>query len=136
MNRILAGMCVVFFAISFSVVFAHPDDDHATYTEYVQLDGAVGIEKSTVTLHVPESNNLPWGFVEGKIANHVSGYPVILQFFQDGELAHFAQVDISDDGTYEYKFRVLDMDGRQRIHVFDGHYTVMIFKVVYSGQQA
>lgn len=100
-------------------------------TQYIPLDGIIGIEKSTVPFYSSESNNLPWGFVEGKIANHVDGYPVIIQFFKDGQAVHFAQTEVNDDGTYEYKFRVLNISDGHITHVFEGHYEVSIFKIVY-----
>ena len=61
---------------------------------------------------------MPWGIVEGKIANCTSEYPVIIQMFTEGEATHFAQTNVNGDGTYEYKFRVRIVD--------DGH-TLMHF---------
>jgi len=74
---------------------------------------------------------LPWGFVEGKIANPVDGHPVIIQIYKDGEAVHFAQTNVNKDGSYEYKFRVRDVTNGIVTKVFDGDYTVKIFKVVY-----
>jgi hypothetical protein len=84
--------------------------------------------------HSSEENTLPWGFVEGKIASHVAGYPVIIQIFKDNEAVHFAQTDVNEDGSYEYKFRVLNVEGDQTTKLFDGDYQVTIFKVVYLAQ--
>ena len=100
-------------------------------TQYISLDGIIGLEKTTLQFHASASNDLPWGFVEGNIANHASGHPVIIQFFKDGQAVHFAQVDVSDTGAYEYKFRILDSVDGQKINVFEGDYTVIIFKTVY-----
>ena len=100
-------------------------------TQYISIDGIIGLEKTTLSFHSPTSNDLPWGFVEGNITNHVSGHPVIIQFFRDGQAVHFAQVDVSDTGAYEYKFRILDYIDGQTINVFEGDYTVIIFKTVY-----
>jgi len=33
-------------------------------------------------MNILQNNNLPWGFVEGTIENHVSDYPVIIQIFE------------------------------------------------------
>ena len=44
---------------------------------------------------------------------------------------HFAQTSVNEDGSYEYKFRVLNSNEGQTEYIFDGSYTVKIFKVVY-----
>ena len=111
----------------FSSSFA---DEQLSDTEVTPLDGNIGIEKTILTFSVPEDNYLPWGFVEGKIANPVLDYPVIIQIYDDDiqiigndvGAVHFAQAEVNEDGTYEYKFRV---------NGFEGDYTVKIFKVVY-----
>jgi len=85
-------------------------------------------------MHAPADNTLPWGFVEGKIANHVLDYPVIIQIYdEDGEATHFAQTNVEDDGSYEYRFRVRNVDNDKVINIFEGDYIVKIFKVVYLG---
>jgi len=95
----------------------------------------IGIEKTSTFFHSPEDNMLPWAFVEGKIANHVEGYPVIIQIFKDNDAVHFAQTDVSSDGSCEYKFRVLHSENGILSKIFDGDYTVKIFKVVYLNQE-
>ena len=72
-----------------------------------------------VTLHVPSDNVLPWGAVYGTIKDHVVGYPV-----------HFAQTDVNDDGSYEYKFRIKSVDNDRVINVFEGDYDVKIFQTI------
>ncbi len=131
------SLIVVFSSSAF--VFAHPHSGqtlidshtHESQTEYIPLDGNIGLEKTSIIFHTPEENSLPWGFVEGKINNPVEGYPVIIQIFKDDEPVHFAQADVNDDGNYEYKFRVLNVENEQTIKLFDGDYQVTIFKVVY-----
>ena len=115
--------------ISTSTSFA---DEQKSDTQIIPIDGIIGIEKTVVTLHASSDNALPWGFVEGKISNHVSDYPIIIQIYDnDGEAVHFAQSNVEADGTYEYKFRVLSVTDGKAIKIFDGDYTVNIFKVVY-----
>jgi len=115
--------------ISTSTSFA---DEQKSDTQIIPIDGTIGIEKTVVTLHASSDNTLPWGFVEGKIINHVSGYPVIIQIYEnEGEAVHFAQSNVEEDGTYEYKFRVLSVQNGKTIKIFEGDYTVNIFKVVY-----
>lgn len=100
-------------------------------TTITPINSSVGIEKTTVPFSAAKNNKLPWGFVEGKIANPVEGNPVIIQIFKNGEPVHFAQTDVKKDGSYEYKFRVRDMTDGKETKVFDGDYLVKIFKVVY-----
>ena len=138
----MAILSVIIIFSSSSFVFAHPHPGqilinghtHEPQTEYIPLNGIIGIEKSSVMFHTPEKNSLPWGFVEGKIANPVAGYPVIIQIFKNDEAVHFAQTDVNEDGSYEYKFRVLNIENDQTTKIFDGDYYVTIFKVVYLDQ--
>ncbi len=106
--------------------------DAVTNTEIIPLNGEIAIEKTILSLHASPDNTLPWGFVEGKIVNHVSSYPVIIQIYnEDGDATHFAQTDVEEDGSYEYRFRVRNVDNGEVINIFEGDYIVKIFKVVY-----
>jgi hypothetical protein len=108
-------------------------------TEITPINNSMGIEKTTLQMYISKDNKLPWGFVEGKISNPVIDYPVIIQIFDNDEIikgnsvgaVHFAQTSVNEDGSYEYRFRVLDSDHGQITRIFDGSYTVKIFKVVY-----
>ena len=114
-------------------------ENQISKTEVIPIDKNIGIQKTVLSLSVPQDNHLPWGFVEGKIANPVPGYPVIIQIFDnDDKIAgnnigafHFAQTNVNEDGTYEYKFRIRDVRDGNVINIFEGDYTVKIFKVVY-----
>ncbi|MBI1662128.1 MAG: hypothetical protein IS860_01220 [Nitrosopumilus sp.] len=142
---LFSGIFVMTILFSFSAdsVSAHPHSGqiminghtHETQTEIIPLGGIIGLEKSTIVFHASEDNTLPWGFVEGKIANHVEGYPVIIQIFQNNDAVHFAQTDVKEDGKYEYKFRVLHSENGNTKKIFDGDYSVNIFKVVYLNQE-
>jgi hypothetical protein len=132
----------ILFSFSTDSVYAHPhpgqlmidNHTHEPQTEIIPINGMVVLEKSTVFFHAPESNTLPWAFVEGNVANHVEGYPIIIQIFRNNEAVHFAQTNVEADGDYEYKFRVLNSDNGVTTKIFDGDYTVKIFKVVYLNQ--
>ena len=136
----ILSMVILFSSMSF--VSAHPHQGqiqvdshtHQPQTKYFPIDGIIGIEKTTIVFHAPEENSLPWGFVEGKIDNPVAGYPVIIQIYKNGDAVHFAQTDVNEDGTYEYKFRVLNVEGDEAVKIFNGDYNVSIFKVVYLDQ--
>ena len=138
----IAILSIIVIFSSSSYVFAHPhlgqilinNHTHQPQTEYIPLNEIIGLEKTSVMFHVTEENSLPWGFVEGKIANHVEGYPVIIQILKDDEAVHFAQTDVMKDGSYEYKFRVLNIENDKVNKIFDGDYHVIIFKVVYLDQ--
>ena len=126
---ILIAAIAIGSVISTSTSFA---DEQESQTEIIPIDGTIGIEKTTVSLFASSDNILPWGFVEGKILNHVSDYPVIIQIYDsEGDAVHFAQTNVDDDGSYEYKFRVLSINDNQIIKIFEGDYSVKIFKVIY-----
>ena len=146
MNRKLIAISLLTLIVAFSsssISFAHPhngqiqidDHKHEPQTEYIPLNEIIGLEKTRLIFHASENNSLPWGFVEGKIANHVAGYPVIIQIYKEGEAVHFAQTDVDEHGTYEYKFRVLNLDGDKTTKLFEGNYQVTIFKVVYTNSE-
>ena len=96
------------------------------------INEKISLETTTVTLSVPENNTLPWGTVFGAPSDVAERYPVIIQFYKGDEAVHIAQVDVRGDGSYEYKFRVknLDHDTGKFTDVFHGEYTVKIFKVI------
>ena len=127
----------VIFAVIFSTASlafaAQIQSEESTITP---INDSIGIEKTIVPFHASKQNKLPWGFVEGKVANPVEGYPVIIQIFKNGEPVHFAQTDVSDDGNYEYKFRVRDVTDNKVTNIFEGDYTVKIFKVVYLNNES
>jgi hypothetical protein len=147
MNKII--LFSIFLALTFVLsltvdsAFAHPHSGqvlinghtHQSETEIIPLSGNIALEKSTIFFHSPSENSLPWAFVEGKIANHVEGYPVIIQIFKENDAVHFAQTNIASDGSYEYKFRVLNSENGVTSKIFDGDYSVKIFKVVYLHQE-
>jgi hypothetical protein len=131
------------FSFTTSFAFAHPhsgqtmidDHTHKPQTETIPLNGSMALEKSTIFFHISEENSLPWGFVEGNIANHVEGYPVVIQIFKNDEAVHFAQTNVEQDGDYEYKFRVLYSDNGFINKIYEGNYSVKIFKVVYMNPE-
>ena len=120
---------------------AEPDEMPATVesttdgTTIIPLNDNASLEKTVTTLSIPKDNTLPWAYIDGVIENHAEGHPVIIQFFNEesGENPiHVAQVDVNDDGSYEYKFRVRDVDLKtgEATDIFEGNYIVKIFKVI------
>ena len=96
------------------------------------INEKVSLETTITTLSIPENNVLPWGTVNGAASDVVERYPVIIQFYKGNEPVHIAQVDIKGDGSYEYKFRVTNIDHNtgEFTEIFHGEYTVKIFKVI------
>ena len=109
-------------------------------TTVTPLSDGTSLEKTVTTLSIPKDNTLPWAYIDGTIEDHAEGHPVIIQFFNEegGENPiHVAQVDVNDDGSYEYKFRVRDVNLKtgEATDIFEGNYTVKIFKVIDSAQE-
>ena len=96
------------------------------------INEKVSLETTTTTLTVPENNTLSWGTVYGAASDVVERYPVIIQFYKGDEQVHIAQIDTKGDGSYEYKFRVrnLDQSTGEFKDIFHGEYMVKIFKVI------
>jgi len=96
------------------------------------INEKVSLETTITTLMVPENNILPWGTVYGAASDVAERYPVIIQFYKGDEPVHIAQIDTKGDGSYEYKFRVrnLDQSTGEFTNIFHGEYTVKIFKVI------
>jgi len=92
----------------------------------------IQLEKSIVYMNIPADNKLPFGCVWGKVTDAVPGYPVIVQIYQNGKPVYFAQVDVKSDGSYEHYFRIKTVEGNNVINIFQGDYTVDIFKTVYA----
>jgi len=92
----------------------------------------IQLEKSIAYMHIPTDNKLPFGCVWGKVTDAVPGYPVVVQIYQNGKPVYFAQVDVKSDGSYEHYFRIKSVDGNNVINIFQGDYTVDIFKTVYA----
>ena len=132
-TRSLAVLCL--FGI-FSVAFASSLDNSAfaepPQTTVTKIDDEISLEKTVTVMSVPEDNKLPWGSVYGKVNDPVQGYPVIIQFFKsiEEDPIHVAQVNLKGDNSYEYRFRVLSIEGDNVTHFFEGDYQVRIFKVV------
>ena len=101
-------------------------------TTVTAINEEISLQKTITTMSIPEDNTLPWGFVVGGASEYVERYPVIIQFYKGEEPAHVAQVDVKGDGSYEYKFRVRSLDSNtgEVVNVFEGDYTVKIFRVI------
>jgi len=120
------------FAAFLSTIAISPSfaETQQSVTETIPIDDTLAIEKTTLTMNIPSNNKLPFGAVWGKIDNAALEYPVIIQIYKGKDAYHFAQTDVKADGSYEYRFRVMDSNSDRTIKIFEGDYTVKIFKVV------
>ena len=96
------------------------------------INGEISVKKTVIPMSIPEDNVFPWGSVRGQASEFAERYPVIIQIYQGEDPVHFAQVDVKGDGSFEYKFRVRNIDANtgEAINIFQGNYTVNIFKVI------
>ena len=96
------------------------------------INEQVSLKKTTIPMFIPEDNQFPWGSVKGQASDLAERYPIIIQIFQNEEPVHFAQVEPKGDGSFEYKFRIKNVDSQTGIYsnIFEGQYTVKIFRVI------
>lgn len=101
-------------------------------TTITPINNEISIKKTVIPMNIPVDNTFPWGSVRGQASDFAERYPVIIQIYQGEDPVHFAQVDVKGDGSFEYKFRVRNVDSNtgEVINIFQGDYTVTIFKVV------
>ena len=96
------------------------------------INEKISLEKTTTTMSVPHENELSWGTVRGEATEYVERFPIIIQFYKGEYPIHFAQVDVKEDGSYEYKFRVRNLDSNtgEFVNIFKGDYTIKIYRVI------
>ena len=123
---VFSGLFVLVAMIGMSPSFAHEE----SHTEILSTNDGIQLTKTTISMHISPDNTLPWGFIEGTVANHADGFPVIVQIYQNNEPFHFAQTDVNEDGTYEYKFRAKNVNGENTVNIYEGDYEVRIFKSI------
>jgi hypothetical protein len=101
------------------------------------INDEISLQKTIAIMHIPEDKSLLWGKVKGDASDFVERYPVIIQFFKGDEPVHVAQVKVKGDGSYEYKFKIRNTDQNtgEIVDIFEGKYTVKIFKVIHTKSQ-
>ncbi len=124
-NGIIGIVIISLFSISFA-------DEQISNTRIIPIDGTIAIEKTILFFNAPEEPSHYWGYVEGKIANHVPGFAVVIEMYNEKEsFPRYSQVDVNEDGYYEYKFRVKNVHDGELVWKMEGDYRITIFKVVY-----
>ncbi len=114
--------------VTVSMIFGVANAD--SQTELFHIGNSLALEQTILNFQANPDNTLPWGYVEGTVTNPAKGYPVIIQIYSENTPVHFAQADVEEDGTYEYKFRVRNVDGANVVNIFEGSYSVVVTKVV------
>jgi len=98
------------------------------------INEKISLQKTVTVMDVPKDTTLLWGTLRGDPSDYAERYPVIIQFFKGDEPAHIAQVKVKGDGSYEYKFKIRNVDQTtgQIVDIFEGQYTVKIFRVIHN----
>lgn len=101
-------------------------------TTITKIDDNLNIEKTVLIMSIPEDNEFPWVYIKDTIENPAKGYPVIIQLFKslDEDPVHIAQINLKDNNSFEYKFRIFSIDEGVVTHYFEGDYYIKIFKTV------
>ena len=107
-----------------------PASQGAEWDQKLVPEENVVLEKNIISMHIPGDSKLPFGSVWGTVQNAAPGYPVVIQIYKDGKPVYVAQTEVKSDGSYEKYFRVTSVDGNKVIHIFEGDYTVNIYKAV------
>jgi hypothetical protein len=128
--RTIIALTVFVVLLSVAAITPTFAEKQQSVTEIIPIDDTLALEKTTLTMNIPSNNKLPFGSVWGKINNAALDYPVIIQIYKGNDAYHFAQTNVKADGSYEYRFRVLDSNSDRIIKIFEGDYTVKIFKVI------
>lgn len=136
MNTNSKALLTVSVLVLFTIMLSVPQNISAGSDQItvIPINSEISIKKTVTTMDIPQENTLPWGVVSGTSSNHVGTYPAIIQIYQGDSPIHFAQVDVSEDGSYEYVFRIRNIDSvtGEAVNIFQGVYTVVIYTVVSS----
>ncbi len=93
-------------------------------------ESEVVMQKVVIPMHIPSNPKLPFGCVWGTVQNAAHGYPVEIEIYKNGKPVYFAQANVTSDGSYQKYFRVANTVNGHETNIFEGDYTVEIFKYV------
>jgi hypothetical protein len=127
-NFALAGIIVLTVVVALNAPTAVAE----TTTTITPINEEFSIKKTVVLMEIPEDNTFPWGAVRGEPSEIAERHPIIIQIFKGEDPVHFAQVDAKGDGSFEYKFRVrnVDLNTGEITNIFEGQHIVNIFRVI------
>lgn len=103
---------------------------HAMVPTNLVPENQVVMQKSVITMYIPPNPKLPFGCVWGTVQNAAPGYPVEIEIYKNNKPVYFAQANVTSDGSYEKYFRVANTINGHETNIFEGSYTVDIFKYV------
>ena len=123
---------VAIFVLSAAITLNLPQAIAEDNTTITPINEEISLKKTVIPMYIPEDNVFPWGSVKGQASEYAERYPVIIQIFKGDDPVHFAQVNVKGDGSFEYKFRVrnVNLDTGEATNIFEGEYTVNIFRVI------
>ena len=127
MKYILGGIFGLFILLLPSVTVPISQEQVA---QNLVPESDVVLQKVVMNMNIPDNPKLPFGCVWGTVQNPAPGYPVEIEIFKNGKPVYVAQVDVKSDGSYEKYFRVIDVEKDHVTHIFQGDYTVDVFKYV------
>ena len=133
--KYLIGMIFALFLLILPSVTL-PASQGVQWDQNLVPEEKVVLQKNIVYMHISVDNKLPFACVWGTVQNAAPGYPVVIQIYKDGKPVYFAQTDVKNDGSYEHYFRVKNVDGDKVLNIFQGDYTVDIFKAVVKNPSA
>ena len=130
--RLIHFSMMLVFALTIIVVLGTPYATAESTTTITPINEKVSLKKTVIPMYIPEDNVFPWGSVRGAASDYAERYPVIIQIFKGDDPVYFAQVNVKGDGSFEHKFRIrnVDLDTGKATNIFEGEYTVNIFKVI------
>ena len=103
---------------------------HAMVPTNLVPESDVVMQKSVITMNIPPNPKLPFGCVWGTVQNAAPGYAVDIEIYKNGKPVYVAQANVTSDGSYEKYFRVANTVNGYESNIFEGDYTVEIFKYV------
>jgi len=132
MNTKSSILLIALVMMAYSAIMIPDTSAESSQVTVTPIDEKISLEETITTMNVPKDNKLPWGSVRGEADDVAERYPVIIQFYKGEDPVHFAQVNVKGDGSYEYKFRVRNIDSEtgEATNIFQGQYTVKIYKVI------
>lgn len=109
--------------------FALPESHEIVPSNLVPQSDVI-LQKSVITMNIQQDPKLPFGCVWGTVLNAAPGYPVEIEIYKNNKPVYFAQANVTSDGSYEKYFRVANTVNGHETNIFEGDYTVEIFKYV------
>ncbi len=130
--RLVQFSILLVFALTVISVLGMPNATAESTTTITPINDKISLKKTVIAMDIPEGNVFPWGSVRGAASDYAERYPVIIQIFKGEDPVYFAQVNVKGDGSFEHKFRIrnVDLDTGEAINIFEGEYTVNIFRVI------